>query len=311
MNTYLYNIRVREYETDLCKLEFKALFGFELNQQIFLSKVLVDPSISPYIKNRIQIIYKAGDLSDIVKYIVKDGLKAEEFLVKYVSLVKKDEFLVEGKNICKKVGYVIEGNPSFSHPKIVYGVAYFNKQWYFGLLEENNPKWRDHNNKPHSYSSSIDINVAKALLNIGSNGDTNKTIIDPCCGVGTVLLEACFSGYTISGCEINRKVACNARENLDYFNYKSHVTIGDIKDIKDKYDVSIVDLPYGNFSLTSKENQVKIIYHAKRISKRIVLICSDDISDEITKLSLKVIDKCSLTKRKNKRFIRYVWVCES
>ena len=311
MANYLYNIRFSEFETELCKLEFKALFGFELDEKIFVTHKLINPSISPYIKNRLEVIYKASDLEDILKYIIKDHLKAEDFMVKYIQLYKEDDHFKQRKEICKKVGYVITGEPDFKDPKIKFGVLYFNNEWYLGLLEENNPKWRDHNNKPHSYSSSLGINVAKAILNIGAGGDFNKTIIDPCCGVGTVLLEAGFAGYNISGWEINKKVAWNARENIAHFKYPIKVTIGDIKDVDEEYDVSIVDLPYGNFSLTTKDNQIKIIEEAKRISKRLVIISSEDISQVLDGLGLKTIEKCSLNKRINKRFMRYIWVCES
>lgn len=311
MYTYMYNVKCRQYEAELCDLEIKALFGLPLNEMIVISNKLVNPSISPYIKNRLQIIYKAGELSGIVEQIEKNGVLAEGYLVKYVHLTKDDIYLKDRKIICKKVGFVITGLHSFLEPKITYGITHFKGEWYFGILEENDPKWREHNDKPHTYSSSLGINVAKAILNIGSMGDFNKTIIDPCCGVGTVLLEGCFAGYDICGWEINEKVARNARGNLVHFNYVADVTTGDIEKIEETYDVSIVDLPYGNFSITTKENQVKIIRHAKRISKRVILVSSEDITQELTDASLKILDSCSMNKRKNEKFIRYVWVCES
>lgn len=311
MSIYLYNVKHRQYEADLCALETKALFGFALEEKIFFSNRLVNPSISPYLKNRLHIIYKFPQLKDIVEQIKRDGVKAEEFLVKYVSLTKDDPYQNEKRNVCKKVGYVITGFPSFSNPKIVYGITCFKDEWYFGILVENNPKWREHNDKPFAYSSSIGMNEAKAILNIGTNGDFNKSIVDPCCGVGTVLLEGHFAGYDICGWEINDKVAKNARGNLRHFHYHDNVTTGDIEDIADRYDVSIVDLPYGNFTPTTKENQIKIIHHAKRISKRVVLVSSEDMTQELTNHSLKILDHCSMNKRKNKQFVRHIWVCES
>lgn len=135
--------------------------------------------------------------------------------------------------------------------------------------------------------------------------------MDPCCGVGTVLLEGSFAGYDICGWEINEKVAENARANLLYFNYQANVTTGNIEEIIDRFDVSIIDLPYGNFSHMTKESQIKIIHHAKRISKRVVLVSADDITQELASVALKVIDYCTLNKRKDKHFVRHIWVCES
>lgn len=311
MDTYLYNVKHREYEAELCALEMKALFGMELKEKIFFSDRLVNPSISPYLKNRLQIIYRCPQLEGIVKQIQRDGYAAEEFFVKYISLTKDDGFVKERKTIAKRVGYVITGFPSFSNSKIVFGVAFYQNEWFFGILEENNPKWREHNEKPYTYSSSIDMNVAKALINIGTKGDFNKRVVDPCCGIGTVLLEGHIAGYDICGWEINEKVAKSARANLSHFKYQPNVTIGDIQDITERYDVSIVDLPYGNFAPTTKANQAKIIRHAKRISSRVVLISSEDMTQELANASLRVLDHCRLNKRKNKHFVRYVWVCEA
>ena len=311
MNTYLYQVKYREYEEDLCALETKSLFGFALKAKVFFSERLVNPSISPYIKNRLQIIYKFSKLEDIVEQIQKDGLLAEDFFVKYVTLSKHDPYRKEGKGISKKVGYVITGFPSFTDPMIVFGVTHYQGYWYFGVLEENNPAWREHNKKPYTYSSSIDMNVAKALLNIGTEGDISKRIVDPCCGIGTVLLEGHFAGYEICGWEINEKVADSARANLVHFEYPANVITGDMSEITDHYDVSIVDLPYGNFTLTTKANQRKILGHARRISKRVVVVSSVDIAEELAFHALRILEHCSLVKRSNKQFVRHVWVCES
>lgn len=311
MDTYLYQVKYRQFEAELCALEVKSLFGFALKEKSFFSNKLVNPSISPYIKNRLQIIYRSSELENIVEQIKKEGILAEDFFVKYVALTKEDSYVKERKEIAKKVGYVITGFPSFTNPKIVFGVTFYRNEWYFGVLEENNPKWREHNDKPYAYSSSIDMNVAKAIINIGTKGDFSKRIIDPCCGVGTVLLEGHFAGYDICGWEINEKVAKSACANLSHYHYPANVTAGDIEDIADRYDVSIVDLPYGNFTPTTKENQIKIIQHAKRISKRVVLVSSEDMTQELATHSLKVLDHCALNKRKNKQFVRHVWVCES
>jgi len=311
MDTYLYNVKHREYEGDLCALEIKALFNFVLKEKVFFAHKEVNPSISPYIKNRLQIIYRFPRLEDLIEEIKKDGIRADDFFVKYISLTKDDCYVKERKKISKRVGYVITGFPSFLNPKIVFGVAFYENEWFFGVLEENNPKWREHNEKPYTYSSSIDMNVAKAIINIGTKGDHSKSVVDPCCGIGTVLLEGHFAGYDICGWEINDKVAESARGNLVHFHYPANVTTGDIQDIEAGYDVSIVDLPYGNFSPTTKENQRKIIYHAKRISKRVVLVSSEDMTEELSNHSFNIIDHCCLNKRGNKQFVRHVWVCES
>ena len=40
------------------------------------------------------------------------------------------------------------------------------------------------------FSNSLDIRLARTLINIAGENDQTKTMIDPCCGMGTVVLEA-------------------------------------------------------------------------------------------------------------------------
>jgi tRNA G10 N-methylase Trm11 len=310
MNQYIYNVKYRVYEEDLCALEVKALFNYRLEGKTFFSDKEIDPAISPFLRNRLKIIHKNSSLSCIIELVKKNKIVSNDFIVKYVELLNDDPFVKKRREICKDLGLEIAGIPSFNDPKTTFGITFYKGSWYFGILVVNNLKWKEHIRKPYSYSSSLGINIAKVLVNIAANGDFSKKIIDPCCGVGTVLLEGFFSGYDIRGWEIKRKVAENARGNLIHFNYLPKVTTGDIQDIEESFDVSIIDLPYGNFSDTTVDEQQKIIRNAKRISKKVVLVSSDDITCEIIKEKLKIIDYCKVNKRENRSFARYIWVCE-
>lgn len=306
---YLYNITFQDYEEELCNFEVRSLFNINLNSKVFFSNKELSPSISPFIRNRLEVIYKTSTFVEIVKLIIKDELVSHEFKVKYLQLHKDDPNIENSNNLCKELGLVIHGFPSFKSPKTVFGVTYYEGSWYFGILETNNSLWKAHKKKPFSYSSSLGINIAKVLVNCGGNGDTNIKMVDPCCGVGTVLLEAIFAGYSIVGCEINEKVADNARRNLQHFNYFAKVINDDIQNINDSFDVSIVDLPYGNFSNTDLDKTIMIIRNAKRISKKIVLVSSYDITKEILAENLRIIDYCKVNKSKKSSFARRIWVC--
>ncbi len=158
--------------------------------------------------------------------------------MKYLKLTDDDPYNQNRRELCKELGLKIQGVAKLSSAKISFGISFYEGSWYFGELTTNKRKWQIHQTRPHSYSSSLGIHVAKALVNIASNGDLTKRIIDPCCGVGTVLLEGIYCGFDIRGREINWKVAENARNNLLHFDYLPKVTTGDIQDITDSYDVS-------------------------------------------------------------------------
>ena len=307
---FIYNLNYPSYEKESCEIEVRALFKFDLKEKVFFESRNVHPSISPYLKSRLEIIYKASTFLELVELITKDKIAASDFMVKYMEWGIDDPPFAKRREYCKAIGLVIEGSACYNSPKIIFGITFYKENWYFGKLTEKSPNWKKHNKKPNSYSSSIGQSTAKVLINIAGNGDTSKRLIDPCCGVGTVLLEGIWAGYDIIGCEINRKTAENARKNLRHFNYEAEVITGDIQDIDDSFDASIVDLPYGNFSFKNDENQLKIIRNAIRISKKIVLASSEDIRDELVQENLKIIDHCKIGKNKNGDFLRYIWVCE-
>ncbi len=309
-NQYIYNLSYPDYEEDLCALEVKSLFNLSLDGKVFFSSKQVDPSISPYLKQRLEIAYRTSSFSDIIELLEKNTITLNDFKVEYLKLFSDDPYAKKRKELCKEVGFRIQGFPSFTSPKTTFGITFYKDNWYFGVLAKNNRKWKKHNSKPYSYSSSLGINLAKALVNIAGNGDFSKRLIDPCCGVGTVLLEGFFAGYDIIGWEIKSKVAENARINLRHFNNPPRVTSGDIQDIEDTFDASIVDIPYGNFTPTSEENRVSIIKNAKRISKKVVIVSSDDITYLILSQNLTVLDLCTVSKGRKGSFIRYIWVCE-
>ena len=211
----------------------------------------------------------------------------------------------------KDIGFSIEGNPDYYHPTITYALCFHAGVWYFGILHKNSFEWHQHKDKPHSYSNSISVSIAKSLVNIATEGDQSKQIIDTCCGVGTILLEACFAGYQIEGCDINWKVCRQSRENLAHFGYSANVYRSDINDLQKKYDAAIIDLPYNLFSHTTDEKLLNIIKGAANTSNRILIVSTTDISNLIEDAGLTLTDRCKVDKIGKGSFNRIIWLCEN
>jgi tRNA (guanine10-N2)-dimethyltransferase len=288
----------------------RSLFNRSIESKAFFSDKRIDVSISPFIKSRLEVLHTSTNFEDLIQKVNKSNYTVEGFKVEYVPVVKADPVNKERNTIAKAVGNAIEASPSFSNPEIIYGVTCYEGKWYFGIVVYNTMLWKKHMSKPYSYSSSLGINTAKAILNVAACGDFTKKIIDPCCGVGTVLLEGHFAGYDITGCDINYKVVIKARENIKHYGYQGQVIKRDIKDIDEAYDVAVVDLPYDNFCKSDEASMLAIIHHAARISKRLVLISSIDLTEKIREEGLVIVDRSVAYKNKSRRFGRYIWVCD-
>ena len=307
---HIYIFTYDNTEDELCKLESRYLFDQEEQNRLVFSDVKVEPSSSAFIKSRLDVISKSEGYSALIDEIKKENISSEGFKVEYLIFDGDTTSYKSRLGKLRDIGYSIEGNPDYYNPITTYAVCCCEGVWYFGILIKNNFDWHKHNNKPCSYSNSIGVNTAKSLVNIAAQGDKAASLIDACCGVGTIMLEACFAGFSIEGCEINWKICRNARENLAHFDYSTEVFRADIKDISKRYDAAIIDLPYNLVSVATESEVFHIIESTAEITDRMVIVSTSDITDFITKVGFSISDHCSVSKRGKRKFARRIWVCE-
>lgn len=301
---YMYIVNYPTFEEELCLLEMRAVFGKMPIEKTLFSNIEFNSSNSPFIKTRLDIIYEKDTIEELLVEINKDKRIYNNFKLEYIRLNNNHNIPYEERlDLIKKLSMNIIGTHNFKNPEFNFGVTKVDGKWLFGIDNKNDYKWHTHDNKPCSYSNSLGVKVAKAVVNIANNGLKENTIIDPCCGVGTTLVEALDAGYQIEGYEINKHIAKNANINLEFYGFKPIVINDDMHNIKKKYDSSIIDIPYGLFSHTSEEEQQDIINTARRISNRIVLISFEEHDLMVAKAGFKIIDRCVVTKGKFKRFI--------
>ncbi|MEX1187684.1 MAG: hypothetical protein WED33_00390 [Bacteroidia bacterium] len=307
---YIYSFIYDNYESDLCKLESKSIFNKEEKNKQLISDIKVEPSSSAFLKNRLDIISSSEDYTAFIEDIKKESICAEGFKVEYLVFDGDKTEYPERLNKLKDIGYSIEGNPDYYSPTITYAVGNYEGIWHFGVLIKNQFAWYKHKQKPCSYSNSINMSIAKALVNIASEGIKNKKLLDACCGVGTIMLEACFAGNDMEGCDINEKICGDARKNLSHFNYTATIYNSDIKDVNKRYEAAIVDLPYNLFSVATDNDILHIIGSTARITDRIIIVSTSDITNLISNLGLKLSHYCSIGKKGKRNFARKIWVCE-
>lgn len=304
---YFYNLNWQINEDDICRLEMKCLFNVNLDNKYIVSDIYVDPTRSRFIKSSISVIYQEDTLEDIIQNIKTDKLSYDNFKVTFV---KYDGIDVEYKNrllAIKEIGLVITGEPDIHNPRIILGVTKANGKWLFGIYKQHDASWHIHDSKPYKYSNALGISLARSIINMAIANDLNMKIIDPCCGIGTVILEALSQGLNIQGYEINAQIAANAKRNLEFFGYENVITTGDMHNINEHFDVAIVDLPYGLFTPTTIDIQREIIKTSRRISDKAIIITFEDMTNEIIDAGFYIMDSCKISKGK---FTRYINICK-
>lgn len=305
--SFLYFINYQDNERELCKMEMRCLFNREINEKYFFSDIDINASKSPFIKSKIKIIYSDESLDRMVRKIKEDNLSYDDFKVSYVKSEQGDVQYEDRLEATRKIGFVVNGYPDMHKPRNPLAVTKINGLWIFGEYERNDFKWQKHNDKPYSYSNALGLRIARALVNIAMKDNEEGTLIDPCCGVGTVVIEALDLGIKVKGCEISKQIAYNARENVEFLGYlRDTIVCYDMHKIKDKYDSAIIDIPYGLFSPVTLEEQKAIIHTARNICEKMVIVTFEDMEKFIVEAGFSVIDKCVVPKG---NFKRHILVC--
>ena len=310
-NKYIYSFRYDTTESMLCKLESRYIFNKEEEHKQLFSNVKIEPSRSAFIKKRLDVISFSTNYAILIDQIIKENIRTDGFKVEYLVLDGDSTRNAERLAKLKDVGYCIDSYPDYHNPTVTYGICTYEDIWYFGVLIKNDFAWQNHKQKPYSYSNSIKQNIAKALVNIAIESKQEVKLLDACCGVGTIMLEACFAGYEIEGCDISWKTCKNARANLSHFNYVGEVHCSDIKNITKLYDAAIIDLPYNLYSQATDDDILHIIKSTSEITNRIVIVSTAEIKNAISRAGLRVVNYCDVSKRGKANFTRRIWVCES
>jgi len=303
---YLYTSNFSQLEKDLWDMEMRSLFRRKIESKEFVTDVYISPSRSPFIKHRISVMFSGSTVEEILVKIKEAKFYAEGYKVFYINTDSGIQGFHESRNIEYRLGEAILGNAEMENPSTVFGIAKTKDAWLFGYCESNSYHWQSHKRKPFSYSNSLSVEVARAVVNIASPDISGAKLIDPCCGVGTVLVEALDQGIDIEGWEINPMIGTNAKANLSSLGFKDVVTIGDMKSIERHYDAAILDLPYGLFTSTTFTEQMELIRHTRKIAARMVIITFENMERTITDCGFRIKDTCIVAKGK---FRRYISLC--
>lgn len=311
ISSYLYTYAWQTNEEELCRLEMRALFGFDIESNIVISPRKIEPSRSPFMRSRLDVLHEANDLAEIVQFA--QGLELGHTTFKVFCLNKFDLGDIakiqqeERHQVERQIGYVIQAEPELDHPDLILGVVWHNNRWYFGYYVEGEAVWLKHQQKPEMYSTALSTRVARAIANIAIPNPIGIRAIDPCCGIGTVLVEALSMNMNIVGRDINPLVVKGSRTNIAHFGLQGEVLKGDITEIQESYDVAIIDMPYNLFTHISIDSQFEIIKAARRIATRVVLVTIDTIDDMVNEAGFTIVDRCIVRKG---TFERQVLVCE-
>ncbi|MCD7840013.1 MAG: hypothetical protein LUG46_05215 [Erysipelotrichaceae bacterium] len=298
---YLYVYNYETEEKELCEMEFQRLFNEPMQNKYYITDTYMDYTRSPYIRGRLDIMFSDASFDCIVQNISDAHLYYLNFKVIYLKNDITHIHYHDSIDKCKAAALPINGSVNMHSPQTIFAITNINHIWYFGIYHEKS-LWNKHSDKPYSYSHSLNLRDARAIVNIAVGQNLHKTIVDPCCGVGTVVLEALDMGLHIKGYDINRYVSYQARGNLEYYGYDPLlIQKKDMRELKETYDVTILDIPYGIYSPFTYEQQLDLLHHIP--SNELVLVSHISMDKELKDLGYYIVNQAKIKKG---NFIRYI-----
>lgn len=113
-------------------------------------------------------------------------------------------------------------------------------------------------------------------MNIAAPETEGLRLLDPCCGMGNVLIEALSMGLDIrEGTSI--RLRCGARTNLKHYGFsETLVTLGDMNDLEGHYDAAVLDMPYNLCSVLPEEEQRRMLTSLRRLAPRAVIVTTEE-----------------------------------
>ncbi|MFD1179020.1 RNA methyltransferase [Paenibacillus puldeungensis] len=303
----IYFYACHENDVELCHMELRALFGHNPESSAFIeSSRKVEPNRSPFISMRLDVLFRVNSIEELVLNVKAVRLEEKTFKVVYMKSGTKRSY-EEQRELERLIGGHITGKVDVHKPHVMFGLFSNGDTWVFGVCHSGEAVWLKHKDKPQNYSTGLSTYVARALVNIAVPETAGIKAIDPCCGMGNVLIEALSMGIDIVGRDINPLAIKGARVNLRHFGYcdPDLVVIGDMNEIEERYDAAIIDMPYNLCSVLSPEERVRMLNSLQRFSNRSVIVSSERLEKDIAAAGLAIADQCTLTKGS---FVRNVWL---
>ncbi|WP_328803935.1 TRM11 family SAM-dependent methyltransferase [Paenibacillus glycinis] len=270
----------------------------------------IEPSRSPFIRGRLSVMLWANDLPGIAEQ-VGDAVRLDGRTFK-VTFVGGDADYDSQRAAEKEVGWRIRGKADMRRPERLFGLAYAQGRYWFGEYGKSEAVWLRHNDKPQPYSTALGTRVARAVANIAAP-DIRRglRVVDPCCGIGTVLIEAISMGIDIVGFDLNPLALKGARINLAHFGMPDVVKRADMRTLEPReegpYDAAILDLPYNLCSVLTAGERLAMLGSARRLARRVVLVTTETIDDDVARAGLTITDRCVVRKGK---FERQILACK-
>lgn len=286
---------------ELVAAECEALTGSRPGSDgLAFCKTIDNVRQAAYLSTGLKLIARGSTLEALAVDISRAFFSADQFRVDCVDFYKQAN--VNHKTAIRTIADVIRGTPDLDFPRRKLLIIISEGGLYLGeVITEATRTYLKHDMKPYRTSSSLPSQLARLMVNLTYPA---RSILDPCCGTGSILLEACELGVTAYGVDNNPKMIRATSGNLLNFGYRAVVQLGDARKCNCPVDAVVTDVPYGRFLKLDDANVRAILRNMASQAPLGIFVSDKDLSPWLREAGYEQIDVFRLQKRPD--MIRYV-----
>lgn len=300
---YFYRLTPPTGHHELAALEFRALTGDHapvpesddprVVPRIAFARAAVDVARAAYIAECCRLLAQGPNPEGLLAAAGKLGLSMERFRIRVRTSAGAQG--LPGQEFERQVADIIEGRPDLSRPVIELLVLGEPGRWLLGeVISTARRGWQGHEHRPFQYSAALPPRIARMMVNlVAAPGDT---LVDPCCGVGTVLVEAAEMGVRALGCEINPRLVEHAAANLCHHGMEAELIAGDGRDLRGRFDGAVLDLPYGRSAPRIEEDCRGLVARAVEAARLVAVVTVDDLTGLFEELGAELLGVAQIAK---------------
>lgn len=292
----------RDSRNELIAVECETLTGKKPVNGIAEGGKITFVPHAAYLRAGMRVVARGRTIDELVGKISNLSLDADSFRIELLNISAQTR-VQSHETIVALADAIEDCRPNLDEPRHRLLLVIQDTGFTFGeILTEPDRSYRRHDTKPFRTSSSLPARLTRALVNLVM--PCAKTILDPCCGTGSILLEAQAMGLEACGGDWNPKMVGMSRQNIAHFGYGASVELMDARDWPEPSDAIVTDLPYGKGLEVSEEVIRGILEHVWGLAPVAVFVAGSDLTDWLQAVGYERVEVFRVPKYTG--FARYV-----
>jgi len=291
----------------------------------------VDVTRSAYLLHCVSIEAQGGSLAELVEDCRRQDIQYEDFQI--TLLRPPPRVSARTDEVVLPIANAITGKPNLTNPRVKLAVVAVRRSpegtalavpwtvsslpgtakavpsggehWILGrIISHGENHWVEGMVRPIHFSSALPQRFSRALVNlVAAPGDT---LIDPCCGIGTPLMEAMEAGVIAFGADTNPKMLRGLAQNLRHFGLPLRLFRADARQLVGHFDAAVLDFPYGRNLLLDKDLCRDILTPLRQAVKRAALVSAQPLDDVLAEVGFRTLRYLTVHKGQMVRHVHVV-----